>query len=117
MVLPTTTEENHNMANHTSDWYATTQAKCPEGDPGVYVGEVSNTRFPVIRDVEGLLWYQYVTGLSRLLWTPMRGWSADRFEPDVEALPDWAERCTHDPVCTVERDCDALHAEQGSGDW
>lgn len=104
------------MATHTSDWYATTQAKCPTGDPGVYVGEVSTTRFPVIRDLDGLLWYQHTTGTSRLHWSPMRGWDAAGFTPDEDA-PEWAEKCNHPTLCDSERDCTALLVEQGDGSW
>ena len=67
----------------------------------------------MVIDRDGLIWYE--TALKT--WAPMRGWSADRFEPDEEVLPDWVESCTHEPVCTVEAHCDALHREQGDGSW
>lgn len=105
------------MAAHTSSWYATTQTHRPQGVPGSYTGEHGTTRHNMVCDRDGLLWaFNVDTDPDRTFWTPARGADVSGFIPDPDA-PEWAADCTHDPACTSERDCDALHKEQGSGDW
>lgn len=106
------------MSAHTSSWYAGNQIERPQGTPGTYEGHVTDTKFEVILDRDGLLWYasRAPENAVPFVWVPMRGWDVKGFTPDEDA-PEWAERCTHPTLCTSERDCDALHFEQGSGDW
>lgn len=81
----------------------------PQGAPGTYRGQISETPFEVVLDRDGLIWHHHHEG-DAWFWVPMPGWDAARFERDV--VDEWVEECPHDRFCDTASDCASLRREE-----